>query len=41
MEDKTWQGAKLDCELTGGWLIVLDSPEKLLSVVNILKTYCK
>jgi len=38
-EDKTWQGAKLDCELTGGWLISLDSPEKLSTVNSILKTY--
>jgi hypothetical protein len=38
-EDKTWQDAKLDCELTGGYLIILDSPEKLSTVNNILKTY--
>jgi hypothetical protein len=26
-------------ELTGGYLIILDSPEKLSTVNNILKTY--
>jgi hypothetical protein len=35
----TWWSVKLDCELTGGYLIILDSPEKLSTVNNILKTY--